>query len=203
VQYAWGNSVVAYTGAQRTSLMLTIEGQLSRRVIHSGMAVYRWHWPPDWFTSLKHWWAWNRPGPRFFSLLCFALGLALIGWATKLRLVRWRLRRRAQRIGLDALTKADRFRIARQVGFYDKLIRLLEKHGLERAPSQTPLEFVESTRAAHVIPLAAYKIILRLTRIFYRVRFGRTELTGGQQRRLHSVVAGLDDLLVSTAPSTP
>ena len=35
LQYAWGNSVVAYTGSVRNNLVTSLEDQLERRVIHA------------------------------------------------------------------------------------------------------------------------------------------------------------------------
>ena len=130
----------------------------------------------------------NSPGHRYLSLAFVALALGLFAWAGKLRLERWRCAAAAARIGLDALSRAERFRIARQVGFYDQLIRLLERRGLQRGPSQTPLEFVESARNAKALSIDACDVIVRLTRVFYRVRFGRSQLNTGQQQRLQGVV---------------
>ena len=47
-------------------------------------------------------------------------------------------------IGLDALPADERMRLARQLGFYDQLVQLLERRGLVRPHHLTPMEFSES-----------------------------------------------------------
>ena len=51
--------------------------------------------------------------------------LAAVGWFFFERL---RLRRRARRIGLDTLPSTQQLYLARQLGFFDDLLRLLERH---------------------------------------------------------------------------
>ncbi len=83
---------------------------------------------------------------------------------------RWQLRRRAARIGLDALPPAEQLRLARQLGFYDDLLRILERRQIERPAHLTPLEFAKSL--LH-LPAGAYRSVRRLTEVFYRVRYGQ------------------------------
>jgi len=76
----------------------------------------------------------------------------------------------------------------RQLGFYDDLLRLLQKHRILRPPHLTPLEFCDSLS---FLPTDAYDTIHRITRLFYRIRYGQAELDVGQQRRLVNVIERL------------
>ena len=49
---------------------------------------------------------------------------------------RYRLGRRAARIGLGALPAPDRLRLARKLAFYDELMRVLARHGIEASTSR-------------------------------------------------------------------
>ena len=46
-----------------------------------------------------------------------------------------------------------------------------------------------------LLPSDVYEKIRRLTQVFYRVRFGRAELSPGQQRRLGTVIGQVDAAL--------
>jgi hypothetical protein len=106
---------------------------------------------------------------------------------------RLRLTRRARRIGLDALGGSEARRLARQLGFYDELTRILERRNIERPPHQTPLEFGQSL---NFLPYEAYQTIVRLTNIFYRIRFGNARLSAGQRRSLGRVIDRLQQQLL-------
>jgi len=77
-------------------------------------------------------------------------------------------------------------RLAQQLGFYDDLLLLLERHRISRPNHLTPMEFSESLL---YLPSDVYAMVLRLTRLFYRVRYGRVELSPAQRRRLDNVIA--------------
>ena len=98
------------------------------------------------------------------------------------------MRRRAARIGLEALPPGEQLRLARQLGFYDDLLQLLARHQITRPRHLTPLEFA---RSLAFLPATAYETVHRLTRMFYRVRFGKAELDAGQRRRLATTIGRL------------
>jgi hypothetical protein len=98
---------------------------------------------------------------------------------------KWMLRRRARRMGIASLPLAERERLARQLGFYDDLVKLLDRLGIHRPRHQTPMEFSDSLL---FLPSEPYRTICRLTQVFYRVRFGKAELSTAQRRRLHNVL---------------
>ncbi|HMF56257.1 MAG TPA: DUF3488 and transglutaminase-like domain-containing protein [Pyrinomonadaceae bacterium] len=92
-------------------------------------------------------------------LAAFALAFATLWLVRRVRLKGWRL--------------AFSFRSARQtsvtvVEFYERMIHALAAHGVERAPSETPLEFA----AASDIPE-----VMNITRVYNRVRYGGRDLS--------------------------
>src|SRR5262249_54036965 len=105
---------------------------------------------------------------------------------------KWKLRQRARRIGLDNLPASDQMRLARQLGFFDDLIQLLERHRIHRPPHLTPMEFSDSIA---FLPNEAYGNIRRITRIFYRIRYGRHEIGYDARRRLGRVIGRIEQML--------
>jgi hypothetical protein len=72
---------------------------------------------------------------------------------------------------------------------------LLERHRISRRPHLTPMEFSNSIT---FLPSEAFDAVRRLTEIFYRVRYGRKELSHAQQRRLGRVIERVGAMLAST-----
>src|SRR6266480_4007703 len=122
---------------------------------------------------------------KLLSALIYIMCFALVGAVAGFFWEKWRLRQRARRIGLDALPVPDQLRLARQLEFYDDLLQLLERHRTFRPPPLTPMEFSNSIS---YLPSEAFDSVRRLTEIFYRVRYGRKELSYAQQRRLGRVI---------------
>jgi hypothetical protein len=118
-------------------------------------------------------------------LLMMVIVAAAFGWFFG---ERWMLRRRAERIGIESLPNSERFRLARQLGFYDDLLRLLDRHHIRQPAHATPMEF---SRSLSFLPADAYDTIHRLTELFYKVRYGGTELPIARRRRLSNVLVRL------------
>jgi len=130
------------------------------------------------------------------SILLLMVGIIAlaVGWFIW---ERWRLRRRAIRIGIESLPEDEQLRLARQLGFYDDLLRLLDHHRIIRPAHLTPMEF---SRSLSFLPSDAYDTVQRLTGLFYKVRFGRAELTEPQRRRLSTVISRLSFELSGAVP---
>ena len=71
-----------------------------------------------------------------------------------------------------------------RVDFYEQFIRLLERRGLKREQYQTPLEFA----AAVGISEAAF-----VTAVYNRVRFGESQLSQSENRKLEEALARIRD----------
>lgn len=184
LEYTWANNVVAYDTSSRENLIQNVETRMTNTAILSSRAFSDLGSLMDMFDSKLI----SSVLGIFIALMIIGL-LAAVAWFVYERL---KLRRRAARIGLNQLPTSDQVRLVRQLGFYDDLLRLLERQGIVRARHQTPLEFGESLT---FLPAEAYRQILRLTHIFYRIRFGESELDMGQRRRLNRVISEIQTAL--------
>lgn len=180
LEYTWANSVVAYDRDSRSNLIASVDNTLSNTAAQTTETITRTR---QWFT--------RNPYVLSSKVLSGVIGLMVcsifvaVVWFL---LEKWKLRRRARRIGIDALPTPERTKLARQLGFYDDLLRLLERYRVHRPSHLTPLEFSDSLT---YLPADAFDAIRRLTEIFYRVRYGRAELTPAQRRHLTNVISGV------------
>ncbi|QOV91191.1 transglutaminase TgpA family protein [Humisphaera borealis] len=191
LEFSYANNVIAYDNDSREGLIQAIETEMTRplyRGVNEGWltrklsdsTLYRAITDPD--SALVRW--------VIIVVALIAAAMAL-RWAIR----RWLLRRRAARIGLAALPHDEQLRLARQLGFYDDLLRILERRKIDRPAHLTPLEF---SRSLLFLPHSAYRSIRRLTEVFYRVRYGQQDLSAGLQRRLQKVIQRLDQDLDAT-----
>ena len=90
------------------------------------------------------------------------------------------------------LSTPDQYRLARQLRFYDDVLRILAKHHIERPRNLTPLEF---SRSLSYLPAEVYRDIYRLTELFYRIRYGGVTLPAHPRRHLSTVVYRIQQTL--------
>ena len=181
MEYSYANSVIAYDNQNQENLVNAMETRMTN-TIYRGAGV---------LDTLKGWLNSDRLDYLTSHLVFLMVGLillALVGFVGMFVWEKWRLRRRAARIGLEALPPDEQLRLARQLGFYDDLLQLLARHQITRPRHLTPLEF---SRSLTFLPASAYETIHRLTELFYRVRFGQAELDGGQRKRLATTLGRL------------
>lgn len=187
MQFKWSEHVIAYDRGTRAHLLDWMDTALTRSIISGGDLGFR----------LKQWFRRQEITIVFvllvamIGLMLAALVLAVVWFAVQ----QYRLRRRAARMGIDALPLGDQLRLARQLGFYDALIQILARRGIVRPAHLTPLEFSHSL--AH-LPGEAYAAIVRLTRLMYRVRFGEAKMPPSRQRMLGNA---LERLVRALAPT--
>ena len=181
MEYTYANSVIAYDNDHRENLIANVETQMTN-TSYAGS---------EWVRRMREWFELN-----VYQLSSTAIGgmmalmiLGMVGFVAWYLWERWMLRRRAARIGLESLPPSDQIRLVRQLGFYDELMRLLARHHITRPKHLTPLEFSQTLL---YLPSQAYDTILRLTEVFYRVRYGDAELSHGMQRRLGAVIGRLE-----------
>jgi hypothetical protein len=187
LEYNYANSVIAYSNDDRTNLIQAADTGMSKLAVRStmGLDAFRRHGLRD-----------PRVFPLFWNLssgvLASVMGLVMAtGLAFIIRFAweKWQLRRRAHRIGIDSLPPDEQMRLARQLGFYDDLLQLLGRHQIARPRHLTPLEF---SRSLLFLSAGAYETVSRLTELFYRVRFGRAELSPARRKRLNTVIERLE-----------
>jgi hypothetical protein len=205
LEFKWAEKVVAYDSDRRDSLIFNLEHRVADAAVNEKLN------PRSISRSLRDWWdAVLRRIRGWFetdgltpseivtvSLLC-AVAVITFWWLIRTLRQRLRIRRRAAKIGLDSLPTTEQIRLARQLGFYERLTILLERHQIIRPRNLTPAEFSDTLA---FLPNEAYDAIRRLTKIFYSIRFGRRELDHEEQKDLESTVQSLEPILnPSTAP---
>jgi len=185
LEYSWGNNVVNYDAESRTNLIQNVDSSLTETAINTS----------TWIQELKAWFDlqnfyWVSSG--LLSVLMAGMVCTIVGAMIYFLWERMRLRRRARRIGLDQLPSSDQKRLARQLAFYDDLVRALDRREIDRPTHLTPMEFSQSIG---FLPNELYSAVQRLTRIFYRIRYGGHEIDSNQQRRLNRVVERIESQL--------
>ncbi len=188
MEYTWQRAVISYSSDSRDNLIQNVDARLTNSTIRSAGFMYRLR---DRLGQFSDWAATHVIGP-----MVVLLAAVLIGGATWYSVRRYRLRRRAARIGLIDLPADAQARLVRQLAFYDGLVRLLDRHKIARPPHLTPLEF---SRSLSFLPANAYDTIARLTLVFYRIRFGGADLDDGRQRRLLGMVERLEGMMPEPA----
>ncbi len=184
LEYTWAANVVAYDNDTQENLVQNLDRTLTNTAIDSQGFLANFQ---DTMGKLGDLIATRAIGPVMLLML-LVLVIAVLCFVYE----KWRLRRIATRIGLEAMPTHERLRLARQLGFYDDLVQLLEKRQLVRQKHQTPLEWAESLS---FLPAEAFESIRRLTEIFYRIRFGKAELSASQRSRLSGVIDRLNACL--------
>ena len=189
LELKWGTSVVAYDGGNRENLIQKLDISLVNSANRGSAKISR----------LNHYWDRLMDRAEFWTIstkliagvisAMLLIMFGIIGWYI---LGRYRIRRRANKIGLNALPMTEQIRLAKQLGFYEEMMEVLGRRRIYRPRHLTPREFMQTLT---YLPTDAYDTIERLTRIFYRVRYGGATILPAQQRRLMEVVSRLSETL--------
>jgi len=182
-EYKWAENVVAFDRQAQDDLIGAVDRSLALSALRAEQSVQSWR---RWFNTAEFWKLAYQVMGNVLGILIGLLFLLLVGLVVGYIAWRWRLWRRARRIGLDTLPSQQRLALSRQLAFYDQLTQLLERHRLRRPRHLTALEFA---RALCALPVQSYHDVRRLTRIMYRVRFGGAVVPPARQHRLHAAVA--------------
>lgn len=184
LEHTWANNVIAYDRGTRDNLVQNLENRLTSTAVTGSQNIGEL---PQWLR-MQNW----AISSQIISVLIVLMVLVMIGSIIWFAWERWRLSRRAERIGLDTLPPEQRLRLARQLGFYDDLVRMLERRGLVRPRHLTPMEFSDSLS---FLPAEVYHSVRRVTEVFYRIRYGRHEITSGQREKLDHAIAQIESIL--------
>ncbi len=195
LEFKWASTVIAYDTSDRQNLITSLNDHLSPSGVNGRN-------PSDWiddFQKVASSWIdefqSTIASPTVLSSVItgmISMSFFFVAWFL---IERWRLRRRARRIGIESLPTPDQLRLVRQLGFYNDLLRLLERHHIQRPRHLTPLEF---SRSLAYLPAQAYGDIFRLTELFYRIRYGPTRRSAFSQRYLSAVVYRIQQTLEAT-----
>jgi len=192
MEYRWATSVVAYGQENQQNVMTAMDSAVSKAAVDSSQTIQnipRWVKRYDALLDRISTFAANS------TWIATLLGLLLTSMAVLIAYYlyeHFRLSRRAVRIGLGNLPAEQRGRLVRQLGFYDDLLRVLERRGIVAPPHVTPMEF-----SSHLdfLPHRVCRDIRRLTRLFYRVRFGEAELNAHRRKRLAESITRIEQML--------
>jgi len=197
LEYTWANSVVAYDREDQNNVIKTAEARLTNIGIRGTQAAAdskSWlkdslrNWLRTWFTETNFF----IVSSKLLSLLIYLAFAAAFGAVGGFFWQKWKLRQRARRIGLENMPTSAKLRLARQLGFYDDLVQLLERYNIVRPRHQTPMEFSDSIT---FLPNEAYDRVRRLTQIFYRIRYGGHQISYRQRNRLNRVINEVGETL--------
>jgi hypothetical protein len=189
LEFKWASSVVAYDTTNRKNLIDNLDVQMFKTAGDSGeqMQVWMKHLS-DRMDKLQGWMALQSTLSWVIAGMIFLCFVAVIWYFVD----RWRLQRRARRIGLGLLPTSDQFRLTRQLRFYDDLMRILARHRIERPRHLTPLEF---SRSLAFLPARVYQDVNRLTEVFYRIRYGNPNLPSHPRKNLTTAVYRIHQIL--------
>ena len=125
LDYTYASHVIAYNNEDRQNLLNSTESAMYRATTTSQNLVSQLG---NAAHSVRFWNISSTVLGAFVWLMLLAMLVAFGGFFWE----RWRLRRRAHRIGIEALPIAEQHRLARQLAFYDHLILMLGRHQLVR-----------------------------------------------------------------------
>jgi hypothetical protein len=184
LEYTWADRVVTYDRDSRAGVWSAVERSAASTMVSGQdmLSTVR-----DWFDN-----SYFQFSSRVIRGAIWLMVFLMLGAVLHFLWEKWRLSRRARRIGLAGMPSTDRIRLARQLGFYDDLLRLLARHRIVRAPNQTPLEFSKSL--VH-LPGELFDQIARVTQIYYRVRYGGVELSSSRLRKLDRAIDEISQML--------
>ena len=189
LELKWGTSVVAYDGGNRESLIQKLDISLVNSANRGSAKISRLNRYWDRLMDRAEFWTISTKLIAGVISMMLLIMFGIIAWYI---LGRYRIRRRASKIGLNALPMTEQIRLAKQLGFYEEMMEVLGRRRIYRPRHLTPREFMQTLT---YLPTDAYDKIERLTRIFYRVRYGGATILPAQQRRLMEVVSRLSETL--------
>ncbi|NNM88625.1 MAG: DUF3488 domain-containing protein [Phycisphaerae bacterium] len=166
IRLQWLQDIVAFNAIMRTQIIHYVLF-MAKTTLFAALNEVRAA-----LMALRNWLMHRRTGwfPKIVAAAMAIISLILIGWFT------YRRRRRKTSVlpkilqGLDAKTHRQ---LRRDLAFFDRLMRILQKTGSLKTTAQTPLEYVNQVihTRQDVAPEAA-----ELVHIFYELRFGHTAM---------------------------
>jgi protein-glutamine gamma-glutamyltransferase len=178
LEYEWGITVIAYGQDNRKNVVEAMNLAVTRTAVTGSQLPFNLH---NQLSKLEN--------PTLLGGLMTALILAILCTVAYFVYERIRLRLRARRMGLKGLPAGQQDRLARQLAFYADLLQVLGRRGINFPDHLTPLEFSGSLS---YLPNQTYNDIRRLTEIFYRIRYGHSQINGNRRRRLAMIIAQID-----------
>ncbi|MFW6337180.1 MAG: transglutaminase TgpA family protein [Phycisphaeraceae bacterium] len=176
LEFRWVRTVVAYDRKARDSLVASAVREVEAKA--SGDASWLWAaW--RFVKSVPQKWSLDRVG---YSLLIAVTVMLLFAVAMLIRNVTLR-RKRVRSLQLGGLPRKKRWRMVHRLKFYVFVIELLERYGYFRPEWQSPRAFANHLAAMEP---DRFEALVRLTDIFYEIRFGHREVKGELAHRIRT-----------------
>jgi len=196
LEFLWATTVIGYDRDSRDNMLQNIRNMdikvtqalVNSKVDPNTMKKSMGQWFKDLFSETNF----LLFSSKILSVLIYIMFFAIAGAIGGFIYERLRLRKRARRIGLESLPPQDLVRLARQLGFYDELLRLLARYRIERVRTQTPREFAQSLA---YLPPHAYDLVHRLTDLYYQIRYGGSELNGQRRGKVRKAIDEVEQIL--------
>jgi len=196
LEFLWATTVIGYDRDSRDNMLQNIRNldvRMTNTLINSKVDPNTMRrsvseWLADFFSEKNFLLFSSRILSGLIYVMFFAVAGAIAGFVYE----RVKLRKRAKRIGLESLPQHDLVRLARQLGFYDELLRLLAKYRMERSRTQTPREFAQSLA---YLPGQAYDLVHRLTDLYYQIRYGGAELNVSRRSKVRKAIEQVEQIL--------
>ena len=182
----WGRYFIDFDAAVQSAEIYRPLQTLGRQGMQTAVPLLEWtrdqaRMAHDFVTDRRTWTDWR--GIVVVSLIV-ALLVALV--LLLRRTIQWLIR-------VSGLTAPPSGAARPTLRCYARLLELLGRQGLRRAPAETPLEFARSARERlfnHSV-VAAADVPAQVVASFYAVRFGQRAIAQADEARL---MAGLDSL---------
>ncbi|MEM9883349.1 MAG: DUF3488 and transglutaminase-like domain-containing protein [Planctomycetota bacterium] len=181
VEFAWIRMVVAFDSRTRKEVLHSV-GQTFRATQHGGARRL-----DGLLAAARRLPALGLNRPEALVMLLCSAGLLLAAFvAIRQTLAR---RRRLARLRLDRLPADARRGLGRRLGFYLRMLDLLERHGYRRPAWQSPAAFAAELAEAN--PLR-FDPVVALTDTFYEVRYGDRPLDPDRRQRVRAHLKQLE-----------
>ncbi len=164
VEFLWNSRVVAYDSAAQATIADRVQSEW-RSAARNGYDSLRAQ-----MRAMVERFSLGRAALYWFAAIALAVLAAMAAWFVAHR----HLLKTQVRAGLRSLPRQEAKAIARDVGFFADALELLERRGLSKPASTTPMQHV-ATVAAHA-PSAGVEFA-RLVERFYQVRYGGHRLS--------------------------
>lgn len=133
--------------------------------------------------------------PRSWFSMRGAGALLLVGvvaWVT------WRVTRFIRQRWRNSCESPEARSLHKRIEFYERFARLMQTHNLQRAESQTQLEFARETASALEPRLQLAGLTCgpgEISDLFYRVRFGDLDLADKEVHHVEELLRGMEQAL--------
>ena len=185
LEYAWITNIVGYDRETRGAVITSVSGSMQQQLTDpkrfTGKALAK-------IKQFIEEWRFDPLNTSILAAIVLAIGMAIL---TLVRL--WIIRRRRLvALQLTRMPRKQRRTLARRLSFYLVMLDMLERHGFERPPWQSPFSFAQELTEKNPMQ---FEPVLALTEHFYEIRFGHRDLDPERRRLIRAHLSRLEETL--------